>query len=110
MKINPALDPNAKDIADRLARAATSPASASSGASSAIEATAAGEKIHLSGTSQAMTELYSEPFDAAKVAAIRKAISEGRFSVNAERVADRLISDSAELLGRIFGDDHSSRQ
>lgn len=37
-------------------------------------------------------------FDQAKVDAIRTAIREGRFSVNAGAIADRLIADAAALL------------
>jgi len=39
-------------------------------------------------------------FDADKVAAIRQAISEGRFSVNSEKIADGLLSSVKELLAR----------
>lgn len=38
-------------------------------------------------------------FDSVKVDIIRQAIREGRFSVNAEAIADRLIADAAALLG-----------
>ncbi|TFZ08371.1 flagellar biosynthesis anti-sigma factor FlgM [Ramlibacter humi] len=37
-------------------------------------------------------------FDQAKVDAVRKAISEGRFTVNAGAIADQLISDATALL------------
>ena len=41
----------------------------------------------------------SEPaFNAQKVAEIRQAISEGRFQVNSERIADGLISSVREML------------
>ncbi|MDP1733950.1 MAG: flagellar biosynthesis anti-sigma factor FlgM [Sulfuritalea sp.] len=41
----------------------------------------------------------SEPaFNAEKVAEIRQAISEGRFQVNSERIADGLISSVREML------------
>lgn len=40
----------------------------------------------------------SADFDSAKVDAIRQAIREGRFSVNPEAIADRLIVDAAALL------------
>ena len=40
----------------------------------------------------------SEVFDAEKVAEIRNAISEGRFTVDAEKVADKLIESVRELL------------
>ncbi len=39
-------------------------------------------------------------FDAAKVERLSREIAEGRFKVDAERVADRLIANTRELLGR----------
>jgi negative regulator of flagellin synthesis FlgM len=39
-------------------------------------------------------------FDAQKVAEIRLAISEGRFHINPERVADGLINSVREMLGQ----------
>lgn len=38
------------------------------------------------------------PFNAQKVAEIRQAISEGRFQINPERIADGLISSVREML------------
>lgn len=42
-------------------------------------------------------------FDAAKVEAIKLAISEGRFTINAEAIADKLISSTRELLAKQQG-------
>jgi negative regulator of flagellin synthesis FlgM len=39
------------------------------------------------------------PFDAGRVAEIKQAISEGKFSINASAIADRLIVSAKELLG-----------
>ncbi len=39
-------------------------------------------------------------FDSQKVAEIRQAISEGRFKINPERIADGLISSVREMLGQ----------
>jgi len=39
-------------------------------------------------------------FNSAKVAEIRQAISEGRFQINPERIADGLISSVREMLAR----------
>jgi len=39
-------------------------------------------------------------FDGAKVEAIKQAIAEGRLSVNASVVADRLIADARALAGK----------
>ena len=40
------------------------------------------------------------PFDAAKVEQIRQAITEGRFEVNPEAVAEGIIRSAKELLGQ----------
>ena len=42
-------------------------------------------------------------FDTAKVEAIKQAISEGRFTINADAIADKLISSTRELLGQQQG-------
>ncbi|KZE30043.1 FlgM family anti-sigma-28 factor [Crenobacter luteus] len=45
--------------------------------------------------------LGAEPgFDAAKVDAIKQAIAEGRFEIDAGAIADKLIDSARELLGR----------
>jgi len=41
----------------------------------------------------------TDSFDAAKVEAMRTAIQNGSFSVNAEAIADKLLSSARELLG-----------
>jgi negative regulator of flagellin synthesis FlgM len=115
MKINPPVDGSSKEIGDRLNRGLGAAAGASAGtpahssaAVEAVNAAAASEKIQLSEASQALNRLSIEPFDAAKVAQIRKAISEGRFNVNAEIVADRMIGDAAELMTTIFSGQSNS--
>lgn len=40
-----------------------------------------------------------ESFDSARVERLSREIEEGRFEVNAERIADRLIESTRELLG-----------
>lgn len=39
-------------------------------------------------------------FDAAKVEAIKQAISEGKFTINPEAIADKLIASTRELLAQ----------
>ena len=39
-----------------------------------------------------------EPVNAARVQEIRQAIAEGRFQINADAIADRLIESARELL------------
>ena len=39
-------------------------------------------------------------FDAAKVSRISQAITDGKFTINAEAIADKLIFNAKEVLGR----------
>ena len=48
--------------------------------------------------SQLQTSGAEEVFDAAKVDAIKQAIAEGRFTINADAIAERLITSARELL------------
>lgn len=46
------------------------------------------------------TELAQPAFDAAKVEDIKQAIRDGKFEVNADAVADKLIASVQDLLAR----------
>ena len=46
------------------------------------------------------TEGAEGSFDAQKVARITQAIRDGKFEVNAEAIASKLISNARELLGK----------
>lgn len=62
---------------------------------------ASGDAVSLSSAAASMSGLDAGvgDFDATKVEAIRQAIREGRFTVNAEAIADRLIAEATALLG-----------
>jgi negative regulator of flagellin synthesis FlgM len=62
----------------------------------------AGTTVALSSTaSSLLQEAGSTPeFDAAKVQRISQAISEGRFTIDASAIADKLIANAQELLDR----------
>lgn len=64
--------------------------------------TKAGDEVSLTSSSQlqAMGNSIGEgqPVDTAKVEAIKQALSEGRFKINPERIADRLLNSVQELL------------
>lgn len=62
---------------------------------------ASGDAVSLSSAAASMSGLDAGAgdFDANKVEAIRQAIREGRFTVNAEAIADRLIAEATALLG-----------
>lgn len=63
-----------------------------------VGAPAAGvDRVSLSGAAPSIHA--SAPFDEKKVEAIRRAIQEGRFPVDARKVADSLLADVRDLLG-----------
>ena len=78
-------------------------ADAKAGAAKAgdTSAEAPGARVELS---SAASLLAAAPaggdFDAEKVERISRAIREGRFEVNAEAIADKLIAQTAEMVGR----------
>lgn len=58
-------------------------------------------KVALSSTVADLRAQAAEgSFDAAKVERIAQAIRDGKFQVNAEAIADKLIANAAELLAR----------
>ncbi len=74
------------------------------GASKSGEAVSEPQKVQLSDLASRLNQLETQfaqsDFDAKKVEEVRSAISEGRFKVNSEAVADKLLSSVAELLGK----------
>lgn len=73
--------------------AAASVASAGAGAAQTTEAT-------LSGAQNVESVLASTPVvDVERVAEIKRAIAEGRFQVNPERIADGLLQSVRDMLG-----------
>jgi negative regulator of flagellin synthesis FlgM len=63
---------------------------------SAPEASA---KVALSPAATSLVSEANADFDAEKVARIAQAIRDGKFEVNAEAIADKLIANTQELLG-----------
>lgn len=86
MKIGSITDPS--PLADTVLRTARPAAIAGTGS----------DQVALSAAGTQMNSLGSGDFDAAKVEAIRQAIRDGRFTVNAGAIADRLIADATALL------------
>jgi len=91
--------PTAKSVG--ASAQAPSRAASSKGAGSAPQQ----ENVQLSGLStqiQALEASIAESpgIDLAKVEAIKLAISEGRFTINAEAIADKLIASTRELLAK----------
>mgnify|MGYP003613880435 FL=1 len=57
------------------------------------------DDVKLSGlAAQLLSTDNTQPFDAARVAEIKQAIAEGRFSINPNAIADRLITSARELV------------
>ena len=92
MKIGSSHDiPTPADLPARASAPATTAASS--------RAAAGTDRVDVSAAGAQMGAAGAGDFDAAKVDAIRQAIREGRFTVNAGAIADRLIADAAALLG-----------
>ena len=61
----------------------------------------ASAKVALSPAATALSGPVSDPsFDEAKVERIAQAIRDGKFTINAEAIADKLIVNAQDLLGR----------
>jgi negative regulator of flagellin synthesis FlgM len=59
-------------------------------------------KVNLSPAAAGIAEATDPTFDSAKVERIAKAIRDGQFKPDAEAIADKLIINAEELLGRRF--------
>lgn len=60
---------------------------------------AAGDDVRLSSLATQLVASDDQPsFDAGRVAEIKQAIADGRFSINAGAIADRLIASARELV------------
>ena len=82
-------------VSERKPGAASSPAPGADG----VEASA---KVALSPTvSQLAAGSTEGVFDAEKVQRISEAIRDGKFTVNADAIADKLIANAQELLGAV---------
>jgi negative regulator of flagellin synthesis FlgM len=65
------------------------------------QATEASAQVELSAAAAALNvDAGSAEFDSEKVNRITQAIREGKFTVNPEAIADKLISNAHELLSR----------
>lgn len=83
-------------VSERKSGAAATPASS---AGTGVEASA---KVALSPTvSQLSAGSFEGVFDAEKVNRISEAIRDGKFTVNADAIADKLIANAQELLGAV---------
>lgn len=58
-------------------------------------------KVELSSAANLMAAGSSADFDTEKVERISQAIADGSYKVNAELIADKLIANAQELLGKV---------
>jgi negative regulator of flagellin synthesis FlgM len=100
MKIDP--DNNAKLVPAGQERGAVDGGKAKAGAGASTAAAAPGEAsatVELSVSAAALAATGAE-FDAEKVERIAQEIREGRYKINAEAIADKLIANAQEALQR----------
>jgi negative regulator of flagellin synthesis FlgM len=80
--------------------AAPAPAAARDGTPAAGSAVPeASAKVQLSPAAAALSGADAGDFDSAKVQRIAQAIRDGKFEVNPEAIADKLIASTSDLLG-----------
>ncbi|MFY3384916.1 flagellar biosynthesis anti-sigma factor FlgM [Paracidovorax sp. MALMAid1276] len=89
------------------AKPAKSPAAApvEGAAKDAVAASAAGVPVTVSSSVRGLDQgaRAAGDFDAGKVKAVRSAIENGTFSVNADAIADKMLSNAQEILARARG-------
>lgn len=97
MKITPSTEPLRPDRVTAAPDARTA-------ATRSGEPVAEAERVQLSNLASRLNQLEAQfgasDIDAKKVEEVRNAIAEGRFKVNADAVADKLLNSVAELLAR----------
>jgi flagellar biosynthesis anti-sigma factor FlgM len=97
MKLGPINDASRIEVATATNSARTAPAQAVE----AVNAAKPTDKVQLSGAAESIAARNQVPFDAEKVAAIRKAIADHEYKVQHEAIAKKIISEAASLLESI---------
>ncbi len=81
--------------------AVTQPAERKSSASGSSATAEPSAQVALSAAATALSTASADPaFDSSKVDRIAQAIRDGKYKVDAEAIADKLIYNAQELLGR----------
>jgi negative regulator of flagellin synthesis FlgM len=81
--------------------ARTQPGETAKAQEAAAKTTDPSAKVELSNTAASLLSGgTSSEFDADKVARIAQAISDGKFEIDAGKIADRLIANANEVLGK----------
>jgi len=102
-------NPDTANLASQAAAArqqakAAAPAPAAEAAAQGTTRAAAGVPVTLSSAARGVDASRSTAdFDAGKVKAVKAAIENGSFKVNAEVVADKLLANAHEILSRSRG-------
>lgn len=101
MKIGPSLDLYGKDPLTGKPPAAGNAKSSATPTTGSTAGVTTASLSSLSSTLAALEpELRAPEFDQAKVDAIKQAMREGKFEVNASVVAEKIINSAQELLAR----------
>lgn len=103
MKVDSSPDSYLGSVASGPQRAAATPPAAPAGATQAASAPGtptSGVQVTLSSTTQALSGPGNgnDVFNADKVEAMKQAIANGTFQVNAEAIADKMLANAAEML------------
>jgi negative regulator of flagellin synthesis FlgM len=100
MKIgNTAVSPNVATVGQTSSRGAAD--GTRTQGSSATGNGAASATVSLSGAARALLDAGDGTFDANKVEQVRQSIADGTYKINADAIADKLISNARELLGSV---------
>lgn len=98
MKIDSSSSPVVNSKATRAPAADVAARPQAAAADAANSANAASVTTHLA--QSASLTAGEAPFNSQRVAEIRQAIAEGRFEINADKIAGRLISDVRDFLAK----------
>ena len=100
MKIGPFDSKTVLPAPPATERKASGAAPAGSSADAAAAASASAQ-VAISPAASLLAKVADDPtFDSAKVERIAAAIRDGKYQINAEAIADKLIVNAEELLGR----------
>jgi len=80
--------------------APVAPERKATGASGTAAAAEPSAKVELSSAALLSTDSADGSFDTEKVKRIAQAIRDGKFEINPEAIADKLIANAQELLGK----------
>ncbi|MEY8875568.1 MAG: flagellar biosynthesis anti-sigma factor FlgM [Leptothrix sp. (in: b-proteobacteria)] len=95
----PASSPSAAGAVTTGTRSGTS----SVGQGSRTAESGGSSTVKLSSTARALLDGADGSFDAEKVNRVRQSISDGTYKINADVIADKLIANAHEVLGKVNG-------